>query len=78
MTTITFQLPPALMERAQKVAGERELDLDALALEAFLEYLEEQEDIAYAKERLALIRSGTVKTISLEEMEKRLFGNEEA
>lgn len=69
-----LQLSPALEERGRKLAEERNVDLDTLVLEAFLEYVEEQEDIAYARERLALIRSGVVPTISLEEMEARLFG----
>ena len=72
--TIEFQLPPKLAERGKRLVEEQHLDIDTLALEMFLEYLEEQDDIAYAREQLAMIRSGAVPTISLEGMEHRLFG----
>ncbi len=74
MTITLTLLPPELVERAQEIADARNTTLDALLSEAIAEYIEAQDDIAYARETLAKIRSGNVKPLTREEMEARLSG----
>lgn len=70
--SVTLELTPAMMERAQELATKHETDIRAFLSQVIAEYLEEQDDIAYAKERLALIRSGKVKPLTRAEMEAKL------
>lgn len=71
---ITLQLTPDMIERAQELATQHDTDVSAFLSQVVAEYLEEQDDIAYAKERLALIRSGKVKPLTKAEMEAKLRG----
>jgi predicted transcriptional regulator len=47
---VTLNLPPDLLERAQKLADTRDTDVDTLLLEVLTEYLEDDQSWYWSKE----------------------------
>jgi predicted DNA-binding protein len=75
--TVTLELPPSILERAQELAGERDTDINSLLSEVIAEYFEEQEDLADAQEQMRLVREGKTKTHRWEDIRADLLARAE-
>jgi RHH-type rel operon transcriptional repressor/antitoxin RelB len=72
MSAISVVLPEELAARLQALAKESGRSESSYVLEAVSEYIGDFEDIQIAEQRLADIRSGRSKTITLDELERNL------
>ena len=70
---MSFQLPKDLEKRLDALVQKTHQSKDYYLREALEEYLQEQEDLLIALERLDDIESGKVKPVSLEDAKKFLF-----
>jgi RHH-type rel operon transcriptional repressor/antitoxin RelB len=77
--TITVSLPKEIEVRVKHLSETTGISSELIAnkamaslMEAFIEMIEDQEDLYIAEQRLADIHAGRSKTYSLEEVEKRL------
>ena len=72
MTKHTVQLPDGLYERLTTLAKASGLSTDELIMAAIQQHLEDAEDLRAIAEYEQSVRDGTLKTYSLEEVERQL------
>lgn len=77
MTTVTLQLPERVAQQAAHFAQAHGAPLNQFLLTAIEEYLEDLQDLAYAVESDRQIKTGELKTYSLQEVLEE-FGYTEA
>ena len=69
---VSLRLDPATERALTREAKRKGRTKTALARAALIDWLDEQEDIRIAEERLRRIESGKARTYTLEEVERRL------
>lgn len=75
--TVILQLSPEMVELAQELADERDTNINALLSQVVAEYLEEQEDLADARERVRLLQEGKTQTRSWADVRAELLARAE-
>jgi RHH-type rel operon transcriptional repressor/antitoxin RelB len=68
---LAIRLPETIEKRLDRLAKRTGRSKTYYAREAILQHLDDLEDIYLAEKRLAAIRSGSTKTIPLEEVMRR-------
>ena len=71
MRTVTIRIEEDVDARLERLASETHRTKSFYVREALMEHLDEIEDIFLAETRLEAIRSGSEKTIPLEEVMRR-------
>lgn len=75
--TVTLELPPGILERAQELAEEQNTDINSLLSEVIADYFEEQADLADAQAQMQLVREGKTKTHRWEDIRGELLARAE-
>ena len=72
MSAVSIELPEDIDEKLQELVERTGRSKSSWVLEAVVEHLGDIEDAYIAEQRLADIRSGRSKTITLDELERNL------
>ncbi len=72
MAAVSVELPEDIEEKLQELVDRTGRSKSSWVLEAIVEHIGDIEDAHIAEQRLADIRSGRSKTITLDELERNL------